>query len=334
MNSLDEILVERYLSGECSEVEMDQIFQWLKVSEDHRKEWLKLRMVSVKGNFVHFSDPKHVAQSYKELMQQQYAREGLELKIARRVAMQFMRYAAGIIVLVGLSYASYRHVTCQKPPKMVIVAVSGNEPVRKIILSDSTGVWLSAGSKIEYPEEFGQNERNVCVEGKVYFEVAKDELRPFFVKTDTYTVKVLGTSFEVNAYKFSQTSDVTIVEGNVEILDHRRSALCALQPGQQFEIDKLTNRFTLQQVEAEMYAAWHGGTLEFDGLTFAEIAKILERHYSVQIIISEGIARNQRLVGSLSFEKNIQQMMRAIELVVPIKYHVKTDTVVYIQAKK
>ena len=334
MYHLDEILVEKYLSGECSEAEIEQIRQWLKISEDNRKEWLKLRMVSAKMNYVHFSDPEHIDSSYKELKKTRYEREQFEREITRKIVIRFMRYAASILVLLGVSYVLFQHLTYSEPPKMVVVAVSGNEAVQKIVLDDSTRVWLSPSSQIEYPEKFGKNERMVSVEGKVYFEVAKDVNRLFYVKTDAYTVKVSGTSFEVNAYKFSQTSDVILVEGNVEILDPVQASLCALQPGQQFEIDKLNKRFTLRQVEAELYASWHDGRLEFDGLTFAEIAKILERHYNVQIILGEGIVSNKQLVGSLSFEKDIHQMMRALGLVLSIEYHVQTDTVVYIKAKK
>ena len=334
MISLDENIIERYRAGECSEADMAQILEWLKASDENREEWLKLRMVSAKSAFARFSASEHVTCSYKELLKKRNIQKEFEQEITRKITLRLMRYAATILLLVGLSVIFYKYATDWQYPKMVVVATGENEPVRLLMLEDSTQVWLSAGSRIEYPERFWKNERSVSVEGKVYIEVAKDANRPFYVKTETYTVKVLGTSFEVNAYKYSQTSDVTLVEGNVEIFDHNQISLCTIQPGQQFEINKISNRFTLQRVEAEMYASWHEGTLEFDGLTFAEIAKALERHYNVRIILGEGITRDIRLVGSLSFGKDIYQMMRAMELVVPIKYHVQTDTVVYIQSKK
>ena len=334
MNSLDENIIERYLAGEYSEAEMEQIPEWLKASEDNRKEWLKLRMVSAKSAFIHFSDPEHVSRSYKELQKKFNSQKHLEQEMMQKITLRLMRFAASILVLVGLSGIFYKYITDWQYPKMVVVATGENEPVRQIMLEDSTQVWLSAGSRIEYPERFWKNERRVSVEGKVYFEVAKDANRPFYVNTETYSVKVLGTSFEVNANKYNQTSDVTLVEGNVEIFNQNRASLCTLQPGQQFEIDKLNNHYILRKVEAEMYASWHEGTLEFDGLTFSEIAKALERHYNVRIILGEGITREIKLVGSLSFGKDIHQMMRAMELVMPINYHVQTDTVVYIQSKK
>ena len=333
MEILDELLVEKYIAGDCSEAEMKQILDWLNVSEDHRKEWLKLRMVSVKGDFTRFSEPEHVTSSYHELQQVHSTLHLLEKKITRKVTLRFLRYAASILVLVGLSYLSYRVLTYQDNPAMAMVAVGGNEHVKKIYLDDGTGVWISPGSKIEYPEKFDKKERKVSIEGKVYFEVTQDTLRPFLVKTESYTVKVLGTSFEVNAYKFKQLSDVTLVEGKVEILDMTLASLCSLQAGQQFEIDRMTNNFTKRNVDAKLLATWHGGELEFDGLTFAEIAKALERQYNVQIILEKGIDNNKKLVGSLSYEKDIHEMMRAIASVISIRYDIQINTIVHIYSQ-
>ena len=331
---MDENLIERYFAGECSNAEMERIFEWLNASENNRKEWLKLRMVSAKGVFTHFSESEHLARSYTELIEKQNSRKRLEKEITRKITLRLMRYAASILVLIGLSAVCYKYVVDWRYPQMLVVTLGENEPVRQFILEDNSQVWLSAGSRIVYPERFGKKERKVSVEGKVYFEVAEDVGRPFLVETEAYTVKVLGTMFEVSAFKYSQTSEVTLVDGKVEILDHNLDALCMLQPGQQFEIDKISNHFVLHQVQAEMYASWHGGALEFDGLTFGEILKVLERQYNVRIIVDDSIAKGQKLVGSLSFQKDIYQMMRALELVVPINYHVQTDMVVHIHEKK
>jgi len=321
------------MAGECSEAEMKQIFNWFNASEDNRKEWLKLRMVPVKDNYLRSADPEQVARSFRELKKEHFDLMLLEKKISRRITLQFLRYAASILLLLGLSYLTYRYVPYREAPVMLTVAVTGNEPAKKIRLADHTDVWISAGSRIEYPEKFGKKERTVSVEGKVFFAVAPDANRPFLVRTADYTVKVLGTSFEVNAYRFKQLTDVTLVDGQVEILDGHSVSLCTLQPGQQFEMDRLTHRFAKNEVDAEILTAWHGGELEFDGLTFAEIAGALERQYNVQIVLENGIATDKKLVGSLSFQKDIYEMMRAIASVIPIKYDIKINTIVHIYPK-
>ena len=333
MDSLDEKLVEKFLSGACSRTEIAQILEWFNASEENRKEWLNLRMILARGNFAYFSDPEHIEHSYREICKEQAIRERLEREITRKISLRFMRYAACILLLIGLSYGSYKYFADWQYPKTIEFAVAATEPIQQILLHDSTRVWLSANSRIEYPEKFRKKERHVTVEGKVYFEVAKDTQRPFIVKTETYMVKVLGTSFEVNSFKYRQTSDVILVEGSVEILDNKMNLLYMLQPGQQFEMDKLNNQFTLHEVDAAPYTGWHSGQLEFDGMTFAEIARVLERQYDVRIVLDKDIAGETQLVGSLSFKKDIHEMMKTIELVVPIKYKVETDTIVYIESK-
>ncbi len=333
MDNLDDKLIGKYFSGACTEAETEQILRFLNASEENRREWLKLRMVSAESNFARISDPEHVDRSYRELRKEKATRERLEKEIVRKITLRVVRFAASILLLVGVSYASYKVVSDRVYPEMLTVATGTNEPVREILLGDSTRVWLSAESKIEYPKRFSEKDRNVSVEGKLYFEVAKDSRRPFFVKTADYTVKVLGTAFEITSFKDARLSDVILAEGSVEVLKNDLSTLCLLQPGQQFELNRQTGRFRLNEVDAEVYTGWRGGKLEFDGMTFAEIAKVLERHYNVRIVLADGIAKEQRLVGSLSFEKDIHEMMKTIEQVVPIKYNVAVDTVVFIQSK-
>ena len=149
---------------------------------------------------------------------------------------------------------------------------------------------ISDGNPFSDPEQMARSYQHIQREQISRKQFEKRIIREVGRRFMRYAV--LGTSFEVNAYKFSQTSDVTLVEGKVEILDNNRNSLCTLQPGQQFKIDKRNNHFTLHQVDAEMYASWHGGRLEFDGQTFVEIVKVLERHYDVRIMLANGIAKD------------------------------------------
>ena len=333
MNAIDANLINKYFADDCSEAELELIFEWINASESNRKQWLRLRTVSARSVFQRCSDPEHLDSSFKELLKKQHSLKCTAQKKNRKIAMRFMRYAASALAIIGLSIFCFKHIFEWQRPEMVVV-YGETDHVKQVTLEDSSQVWLSSGSRIEYPRRFGKKERKVSVEGKVLFHAAKDIHRPFLVETDAYTVKVLGTVFEVNALKDSQTSDVTLVDGKVEILDSNHTFLCSLLPGQQFELFKINNRFNLHQVQAEMITSWSGGTLEFDGLTFTEIVKLLERQYNIRIITGEGVADDLRLVGSLSLQKNITQMLRTLELVMPINYQMPSDTVVYINVQK
>lgn len=333
MNQLDEKIFERYLSGSCTEAEMEQLCEWFEASEENREEWLKLRMIRAKNAYDTASIPGHLTASFTQIEQKQQEYRKLEKRITRKIMLRFTSYAAGILLLIGISFASYEAVRYYLVPDTLIVAVEEGQPVKQVVLDDSTSVWLSANSRIEYPEWFSKNERTVFVEGKVYFDVSKDSSRPFYVKTDSYLVRVLGTAFEVNSYKKERFSDVTLVEGAVEILNYNKASLCTLKPGQRFALNKDNYHFQRNDVNVDLLTGWRSGKIEFDGMTFGEILEGLERYYNVELVVEENIRKEQKLVGSLSLEKDIYEMMRTIEQVIPIKYEVQTNTVVYIQSK-
>src|SRR5690606_27213140 len=72
----------------------------------------------------------------------------------------------------------------------------------KILLIDGTEIWLNSGSSLTYPAAFSDKERRVKLTGEGYFEVAHDATKPFYVETDEGPlIRVLGTSFNVSAYK-------------------------------------------------------------------------------------------------------------------------------------
>jgi ferric-dicitrate binding protein FerR (iron transport regulator) len=333
MNNLDEKIFEKYLSGTCTEAEMNKLCQWFEASEENRKEWLKIRMALVKKRYTISSEPKHLQSSYIEIRQQQQEYEKLKKRITRKIMQRFATYAACFLLLIGVSFAFYKSVKEYINPPMVVVAVEKGQPAQRIVLGDSTAVWISANSRIEYPKKFSKKERTVFVEGKVYFDVSEDINCPFYVKTESYMVKVLGTFFEVNSYKGERFSDVILVQGSVEILNYNMASLCILRPGQQFQLNKKNNRFQLNEVNVELFTNWHNGKIEFDGMTFGEILEGLERYYNVQLVLEADINKEEKLVGSLSLEKDIYEMMRTIEQVIPIKYEIQTNTVVYIQSK-
>lgn len=333
MNELSEKMIEKYLSGKCSETEMDELSQWFEASEANRNEWLKLRMALVKNKYDAASDPKHLLISYNEIKKKRQEHDELVKRISRKIMLRIMTYAASIILLIGVSFVTYQSIRNFVDPPMVVLAVGQNEPVRRVVLEDSTSVWLSAGSRIEYPKRFSKKERHVFVEGRAYFEVSKDANRPFFVKTESYLVKVLGTSFDVNSSKDERLSDVVLVEGSVEILNNNMASLCTLRPGQQFELNRKNYRYHLNDVDVELYTSWRSGKIEFDGMSFEDILKVLERYYNVQLVLDDSLNRDEKLVGSLSLEKDIYEMMKTIERVIPINYEVQTNTVVYLHSK-
>ena len=332
MDSIDDQLIKKYLSGSCSDAEVEQILEWISLSDANRKELFGMKVLMAKEQFDKLSQEHEINRAYNDLIRRKKYKEELEQQITRRIMMKFARYAAVVALLIGFSAGAWFFLAEQEDRSNLITMSAGeNEVVQQITLEDGTKAWLFENSKIEYPEHFDKYSRTIKVEGKVYFEVAKDTKRPFRVDAGGYIVEALGTAFEVTNYKGKKQIDVILVEGSVLIKDPQQQALSTILPGQGIVVNTAINEFELNQIDAKTYTSWINGVLEFDGMTFSEIAKILERYYNVKIILSAPESMTQHLVGSLSLKKDIATMMRAIQIVVPIKYDISVDTHVYVE---
>ena len=126
-----------------------------------------------------------------------------------------MRIAAVIIIGVCGYFMTNDYLYNKLAQPQTITVPAGQRA--QITLADGTRVWLNAQSTLTYASNFGRRERNVELDGEAYFEVAKNKDIPFYVHTEMNKVKVVGTCFNVCAYKDSKEFETTLVEGIVDI---------------------------------------------------------------------------------------------------------------------
>lgn len=194
-------------------------------------------------------------------------------------------------------------------PRKSIVAIPCGQ-VYKLILNDSTEVWLNADSRLTFPTRFTGNKRGVKLEGEAYFKVAHDENRPFVIETEKLTVSVLGTEFNMKAYKNSE-AHVTLVEGAVKIAMPEAGKEVVLMPGQ--DMTYINSDFSVKKVDTDYYTQWRNGYFYFDDMYLVDILSDLGRWYKMTVEIEQdSLLMNQRLhfvaERSESFEQVIEQL--------------------------
>ena len=193
---------------------------------------------------------------------------------------------------------------------------------KQLTLADGTRVWLNAESSLQYPETFADKEqRIVYLKGEAYFEVAKDSLHPFLVKTDVLETRVLGTAFNVRAYSPEDTQ-VTLVEGSVKVSDKHHHEL-QLKPGEHATIQQGGALKSAQVEEASAYRSWADGQFYFDDTELVEIMRELGRWYNVDILFTNRdimddrlhfqAERNGTLADALELLNSMQKVKARIE---------------------
>ncbi|MRG44737.1 DUF4974 domain-containing protein [Chitinophaga sp. SYP-B3965] len=152
-----------------------------------------------------------------------------------------------------------------------------------VVLPDGSKVWLNAASSLKYPTAFTGNERLVELQGQGYFEVTKNAQHPFIVKVDDMTIKVLGTSFDVMAYKDEKAINTTLIEGAVKVNDQ------LLKPGQQASLDNANGCMYVYNADIQQVIAWKTGFFEFDNVKLADIMRQVSRWYDIDITYNNNI---------------------------------------------
>lgn len=189
--------------------------------------------------------------------------------------------------------------------------------------SDGTRAWLNSGSKLIYPPSFERNIRDIYVEGEIYLEVAKDQSRPFHVKTKDLNVEVLGTAFNVSSYKDDDFSHVVLVNGSVKVHTEQKEDF-RLTP------DNLllykNGVATLSKVNVSDYTCWKDGLIKLKQEPLADIFKKLSRYYNV-VIEHDTTRINSRYNGKLLLKDNIESILSDLAVSDSIHYTIKGKTI-------
>lgn len=186
--------------------------------------------------------------------------------------------------------------------------------VFKVVLEDSTVVWLNADSRLVYPESFSGAERKVAVQGEAYFQVAHRDGQPFIVETDGQLVRVLGTEFNIHSYEDDGEVKTTLVEGSIAMMPQDNpSAQLLLTPGHQAAFSKHEQTISVSAVDVEAATCWRRGMVAFDNLTLGEIMKSLSRWYDFDYEFADAAAAGIVFMGEMTRYADFADICSLIE---------------------
>lgn len=189
-----------------------------------------------------------------------------------------------------------------------------------LTLSDSTRVWINAGSRVVFPNKFGAKERRIFVDGEAYLEVAKNAQKPFIVETPAkFDIEVLGTSFNVCTYAQLEQSSVVLAEGKIALKGENNQHK-TLKPNELIQIDKEGTLGDIVSVDASEYSSWTKGLLVVNSQPFSEVVKRLQIYFGVSMEIDPGL--NKRISGELELKEKLEDILNGLRNIVSYNYAV------------
>jgi ferric-dicitrate binding protein FerR (iron transport regulator) len=171
-----------------------------------------------------------------------------------------------------------------------------------ILLPDGSKVWLAADSKLRYPRHFSDNKRDLFLEGEAFFEVTRNPQKPFEVHLKEGSVRVLGTSFDIKAYKEQASVITSVATGKVAFMPGNMlpKDTFFLTPGKKSVFDLATRTTAVKETDAAVDKAWIDGVLQFDAETLGNIAVSLERYYGKTVVFRDERLKDFRYTGTFA----------------------------------
>ena len=185
-------------------------------------------------------------------------------------------------------------------------------------LADGTMVWLNSSSRLTFPTRFTGDAREVLVEGEVYFGVQHDESKPFIVRVNDVSVRVLGTEFCISAYPENEGVMTTLVRGAVQVTSGNNQVV--LKPGYQAVVDQYSGAISQRAVELSLYTSWVRGIFEYENMELNDIMVQLARWYDVQFTFSASECKERRFTGVIRKYEDLNDVLDMIEKTTNVKF--------------
>jgi hypothetical protein len=207
-----------------------------------------------------------------------------------------------------------------------------NGKILTVTLEDGSIIKLNSSSELRYPSSFaGMDKRQVFLKGEAYFEITKNSIKPFVVKTDELYTQVFGTVFNISAYEEDDTAEVVLVEGSVGVGDEKDFGAelpKMLKPFQKITRSKdLDDSFIIEDVDVNPYISWTKGMVSFQNEQMSEIIKKLERQFDVDIINENNMLGERRFTGMFDKE-GIDLILKTIQVHTPFSYTKKGKIII------
>jgi ferric-dicitrate binding protein FerR (iron transport regulator) len=311
MNDIHQ-LIAKHFAGEISDEEMSQLRGWLESSaknqllfDDLKQAWQAMEIKSSNA------DKRRVLNRVKDRIEAEQ-----EKPVRRLFTNSWYKVAASFALVLSLgATAGY-----QLSEPFSFVNTLGYEVQEcdagkhyNFLLADGTQVYMNGDSRLKYKPDLKGEQRKVYMEGEAFYDVARDESKPFVIEMEGANVKVLGTSFNIKAYPEDKTQETSVLSGKVAFSDSHTDESIHLVPGQKGVIDHAEESLESLDVDNQLDIAWMKNHLNFDNTPLSEMAKTLYRSYGVKFKLTDGSLGDVKITASFENEK-LDEVLKVLQM--------------------
>lgn len=337
---MEEELILKYLSGRCSEKEEEALFEWIGRDEANVKIFTDIKNLYVSQTLP---DDKASDSEYDDFLRKARRSAGSPRRDGGgRGGRHFgwIGYSAAAVILVLLAL-NLTFMLTRKPaiPEMPVATLASDKVNTlyvpkgvkgKVVLPDSSEVWLNSDSRISYPARFSGATREVEFSGEGYFKVRKDSLVPMFVRCSRgFRVEVLGTEFNIKSYDNDDYAEATLYSGLIRLVENidGKDVVINIRPNESYVLADRRMPVAKREDNVRLASAWKEGKMIFEGTPFTEVVKVLERWHGVDIDV-ENHEMDGKLITARFGNESLTQIMDLLKFSTGISYEIGDSLVV------
>ena len=319
--------IAAYLNNELSESERKSFEEWLSEREENRLFYGRVKYIWENSRAVSVKPSDNREKTWQSILD----RVGKKTKHSSRVIKLDLlsRIAAVILILIGLSYVTYRVLNGIKDNLVGYITQTSTNEITDLNLPDGTHVWLNKETRLLYPERFKGEEREVILQGEAYFEVESDKKHPFLVHSNGLVTKAIGTSFNIKSEVSANQIVVTLITGSVILYDSLiQGESIILEPGSSGLYYCSSGEIKIIENTDPNLVAWKTGILVFEDTPVEEVCRQLSYHFGVAIKSDQELVDQSRSLTARYDNMNLDAILEIIELTLDIKIE-KLDSSTY-----
>lgn len=243
----------------------------------------------------------------------------------------YLKYAAAALLMLGTGIGGYSYLSQRRQAsKKEIILFSDRHKQKELLLPDGSKVLLNVGTELILSKDFGENQRRVSLRGEAFFEVAKDKDRPFIIQSGALSTRVLGTSFNINAYPDMDKIKIAVLTGKVMVAKNvagvEETIASGMTKGSTLSFYKATGKTELKSEDTDLFSFWKDNKLYIDNSTISEIASQLERYYHLKVVFNKKTDQGKRY--TIKFNKEpANRVMEILSILTKRKFSYQTSQI-------
>lgn len=319
MENIPYELIARYLAGECSDNEKQQVQEWIEKHPETMDEFSKMWQQIPSDEFspnVDFALQKvsHRIEEKKKVRSK---------RILMTIGSVAVAAVAAIMIFINVIGDKSKETSLSSAESSLLTLATDEKEAIEFDLPDGSKVWLNQSSTLRYPQEFTKETREVYLEGEAFFDISPNADNPFIIHANNTQTRVVGTSFGVRAIKNESEVVVTVSTGIINFSTEGKSRHIELKPGEQGVCNPKQQILEKNIKPDPNLLAWKTKVLVFKQSQLTEVAKVIQDVYHTPITVDKSVAGLK--ITSTFDQLSLDQIIQIIEITLQVKAEVNEN---------